>query len=154
MERITQRKRKRLEVGEIPVRFSLVCAFRVPRGFLDDFYKPFFLFSLLLVPGKPPQNLSAHATSTTSIRVKWNNVQDDSDISLFRIFYITTGQQNETISRTDVNASITSVDITNLGKFVNYTVWVRSISSRGPGTESFPIYVKTLEEGEHNDAFK
>lgn len=86
--------------------------------------------------------------------MKWNTVQDDSDILLFRIFYIATGQQNETISRTDVNASITSVDITNLGKFVNYTVWVRSISFRGPGTESFPIYVKTLEEGEYNDAFK
>lgn len=86
--------------------------------------------------------------------MKWNTVQDDSDILLFRIFYIATGQQNETISRTDVNASITSVDITNLGKFVNYTVWVRSISFRGPGTESFPIYVKTLEEGEYNDALK
>ena len=41
-----------------------------------------------------------------------------------------------------------SVKIENLEKFVNYTVLVQSVSTRGLGVSSIPIYVRTLEEGE------
>ena len=92
--------------------------------------------------------MSAHATSTTSIRVQWNTVPQDLNIKLLAVFYVTTNQKNETILRTDVNVTENGVEIGNLGKFVNYTVWIRSVSTRGPGISSYPIYVRTLEEGE------
>lgn len=47
----------------------------------------------------------------------------------------------------NVNAKEDSVEIGNLEKFVDYTVWVRSVSRRGPGLSSLLIYVRTLEEG-------
>lgn len=72
----------------------------------------------------------------------------EADIILLRVFYVKTSKQNETILRTDVNVTRRSVEIENLGKFVNYTVWVKSVSTRGLGVSSIPIYVRTLEEGE------
>lgn len=81
--------------------------------------------------------------------MEWNTLPDDSDIILLKVFYVTTSQQNETIARTDVNVTNNNVEIGNLGKFVNYTVWVKSVSRRGLGISSLPIYVRTLEEGEN-----
>ncbi|XP_022784712.1 protein sidekick-1-like isoform X2 [Stylophora pistillata] len=98
------------------------------------------------IPGKPPENISALASSTTSIRVNWNRVPSDSDIIQFKVYYVTADSQNETISMINVNATKDSVGIGNLEKFVNYTVWVRSVSRRGPGLSSLLIYVRTLEE--------
>ena len=80
--------------------------------------------------------------------MEWNTIPGDSDIILLKVFYVTTSQQNETIARTDVNVTNNNVEIGNLGKFVNYTVWVKSVSRRGLGISSLPIYVRTLEEGE------
>lgn len=107
------------------------------------------LFCLtFLVPGKPAQNILGQATGTTSILVEWNTVPVESDIILLNVFYVKTSKPNETISRTDVNVTKQSVKIENLEKFVNYTVWVQSVSTRGLGISSIPIYVRTLEEGE------
>lgn len=106
------------------------------------------LLNFILVPGKPPQNISGDATSTTSIRVKWNALPHDSDIILLKIYYVLTSQQNETSLSTDVNVTESGVYIVNLGKFVNYTFWIRSVSRRGLGISSNPIYVTTLEEGD------
>ena len=99
------------------------------------------------VPGKPPENVVALASSTTSIRVKWNRVPRDSDIIQFKVYYETANSQNETTSMINVNVTEDSVEIGRLKKFVNYTVWVRSVSRQGLGVSSLPIYVRTLEEG-------
>ena len=72
----------------------------------------------------------------------------ESDIIMLSVFYVKTSKPNERISRTDVNVTKRSVAIKNLAKFVNYTVWVQSVSTRGLGISSIPIYVRTLEEGE------
>jgi len=80
--------------------------------------------------------------------MKWTNVPKESDIILLRFLYIKTSKPNETISKNDVNVTKRSVKIENLEKFVNYTVWVQSVSTRGLGVSSIPIYVRTLEEGE------
>lgn len=99
------------------------------------------------VPGKPPENVLALASSTTSIRVKWNRVPRDSDIIQFKVYYETANSQNETTSMINVNVTEDSVEIGRLKKFVNYTVWMRSVSRQGLGVSSLPIYVRTLEEG-------
>ena len=78
--------------------------------------------------------------------MEWN-AEQNSDNSLLRVFYITAGQQNQTVAQTDINASENSVEIGNLGKFVNYTIWMKSVSKRGLGIASYPVYVRTLEEG-------
>ena len=107
------------------------------------------LFGLtFLVPGKPAQNISGQASGTTSILVEWTTVPVESDVILLRVFYVKTSKPNVTISRTDVNVTKRSVKIKKLEKFVNYTVWVQSVSTRGLGISSIPIYVRTLEEGE------
>lgn len=72
----------------------------------------------------------------------------DWDVILLKVFYITTSQHNETILWTDVNLTESDVEIRNLAKFVNYTVWIRSVSRWGLGISSYQIYVRTLEEGE------
>ena len=100
-----------------------------------------------LVPGKPPENVVALASSTTSIRVKWNRVPRDSDIIQFKVYYETANSQNETTSMININVTEDSVEIGRLKKFVNYTVWVKSFSRRGLGVSSLPISVRTLEEG-------
>ena len=99
------------------------------------------------VPGKPPENVVALASSTTSIRVKWNRVPRDSDIIQLKVYYETANSQNETTSMIKVNVTEDSVEIERLKKFVNYTVWVKSFSRRGLGVSSLPISVRTLEEG-------
>lgn len=99
------------------------------------------------VPGKPPENVLALASSTTSIRVKWNRVPRDSDIIQFKVYYETANSQNETTSMINVNVTENSVEIRRLKNFVNYTVWVRSVSRQGLGVSSLPIYVRTLEDG-------
>ena len=107
------------------------------------------LFGLtFLVPGKPAQNISGQASGTTSILVEWTTVPVESDVILLRVFYVKTSKPNVTISRTNVNVTKRRVKIKNLEKFVNYTVWVQSVSTRGLGISSIPIYVRTLEEGE------
>lgn len=80
--------------------------------------------------------------------MKWNALPHNSDIILLKVYYVLTSQQNETILTTDVNVTESGVDIVNLGKFVNYTFWIRSVSRRGLGISTNPIYVRTLEEGE------
>lgn len=118
---------------------------------ISNFSIPTFNFLKFLVPGKPPQNVSGHATGTTSIQMEWTTVPVESDVILLSVFHVKTGKPNETISRTDVNVTKRSIKITNLEKFVNYTVWVKSVSTRGPGISSIPIHVQTLEEGESRD---
>ncbi|RMX41265.1 hypothetical protein pdam_00012375, partial [Pocillopora damicornis] len=83
------------------------------------------------IPGKPPENVLALASSTKSIRVKWNRVPRDSDIIQFKVYYETANSQNETTSMINVNVTEDSVEIGRLKKFVNYTVWVRSVSRQG-----------------------
>ena len=80
--------------------------------------------------------------------MQWNALTNDySDVTHLKILFTSVNQENETIWTTDVNASKNSVNIGNLGKFVNYTVWIKSFSKRGLGFSSFPINVRTLEEG-------
>ena len=72
---------------------------------------------------------------------------DYSDVTHLKILFTSVNEKNETIWTTNVNASKNSINIGNLGKFVNYTVWIKSLSKRGLGFAGFPINVRTLEEG-------
>ena len=145
--------------GDLPVqpiwdnsKLSLFNSEAIQERINDDdikFLNTDILFGLtFLVPGKPAQNISGQATGTTSILVEWTIVPVESDIILLSVFYVKTSKPYETISRTDVNMTKRRVKIKNLEKFVNYTVWIQSVSTRGLGISSIPIYVRTLEEGE------
>ena len=80
--------------------------------------------------------------------MQWNALTNDySDGTHLKILFTSVNQENETIWTTNVDASKNSVNIGNLGKFVNYTVWIKSLSKRGLGFAGFPINVRTLEEG-------
>lgn len=80
--------------------------------------------------------------------MQWNALTNDySDVTHLKILFTSVNQENETIWTTNVDASKNSVNIGNLGKFVYYTVWIKSLSKRGLGFAGFPINVRTLEEG-------
>ena len=108
------------------------------------------IFSLNTVPGKPPTNMSVEATNPTSLLIKWKFPLPSYEPAIpnkaLRIFYKLQGNTTvQTIKDTNVTVGFHALD--KLKKFSWYTVWVKSVTSRGLGVESERFTIRTLEEG-------
>ena len=104
---------------------------------------------LCSVPGKPPRNITALASSPTSITITWEP-EKYCEVFLttrFKILYKHTGDSNFTVKSVDVDNSKSSFELTELDTFVNYTVWLIKVTTRGLGIASQKTFVRTLEEG-------
>ncbi|KAJ7375164.1 hypothetical protein OS493_001902 [Desmophyllum pertusum] len=101
------------------------------------------------IPGKPPTNLSVEAISPTSVLIRWkfpsSSYEPIIPTSALRIFYELQGDTTVKNIK-DTNATTGFVVLDKLEKFAWYTVWVKSVTSRGLGVESERFKIQTLEE--------
>jgi receptor-type tyrosine-protein phosphatase F len=105
----------------------------------------------LLVPGAPPTSVKAYADSSTSIRVTWEPPpanKQNGVIAYYKIFYVPR-------SRSDTEATIVAINnpearefvIDELEKWTEYRLWILAGTSVGDGPNSFPVDIKTDEDG-------
>lgn len=105
------------------------------------------LFFCFKVPGKPPTNVSAESTTSSSIKVTWlcADCQQHNSTIGFLISY-KLDNSNQTLAAA-VNRTVRDFLISGLKKFSNYTMYVSSVTVRGISMSSKRLTVRTLEDG-------
>lgn len=94
--------------------------------------------------------MSVKAINPTSVEIKWKfplpSYEPVIPNKALRIFYKLQG--NTTVQNfQDTNATTGFNTLDKLKTFSWYTIWVKSVTSRGPGVESERFKIRTLEEG-------
>ena len=105
------------------------------------------VFFFASAPSGPPTDVTASASSSTSITVNWSGVKENEQNGNITHYEIELSALNETKS---VLVSFTerSVEVLDLEEFTVYSVSVRAFTVVGPSPYSTPITATTLEDGE------
>lgn len=102
-----------------------------------------------VVPGAPPSNVSGEAVSPTAIKVSWeppSAERSTGNIIYYKLQVVEAG-------RSDSEATVikiingTSFVIDELKRWTEYRIWVLAGTSVGDGPASYPITVRTHEDG-------
>ena len=106
-------------------------------------------------PGAPPDFVKAFAESSTAIRVVWKPPpvgKRNGEIAYYKIFYVpssvpsTREEEEATLVRIeDSDASEFVID--ELKKWTEYRVWMLAGTLVGDGPPSYPVLVRTGEDG-------
>ena len=112
----------------------------------------------VLVPGKPPTNITSLALSPSSIAVNWNLLQSNHceifPLLGFRVFYSFNDKDNFTLNHfVNGNKSNSNVVIQDLENFEYYLIWIQTITLLGLGPKSKLVKTRTLEQGEVYDSY-
>lgn len=102
----------------------------------------------LLVPGAPPTNISAEATSPTTIAVSWQPPpveRSNGAIVYYKIYLVENGLSDSEASVMTVN--VTDIVLDELKRWTDYKIWILAGTRIGDGPRSYPIVVRTLEDG-------
>ena len=108
---------------------------------------------LFAVPSQPPVNLKAHNTSSTSIRVIWDEVPQGflhGILQGYRVFYKKTGDKNSSYVNVTTDSATRELHVTGLEKFTEYSTKVLAFTRKGDGAVSDNISVLTDEDGNGN----
>lgn len=103
-----------------------------------------------LVPSRPPTLVKAWNTSSTSIQVSWQPLNDSYYEHGVLLGYLLTyrrtdgrgGEDSTIICPGALNANITELD-----EYVEYTITVQAINIKGIGPASQPVSCTTDEDG-------
>ncbi|TGZ48005.1 Tyrosine-protein phosphatase Lar [Temnothorax longispinosus] len=101
------------------------------------------------VPGAPPQNVTGKAISPTSILVTWKPPaaeHSNGRIAYYRLQVIESGRSDSEARTIKLNDTRFVLD--ELKKWTEYRIWVLAGTRIGDGPPSFPILVRTHEDGE------
>lgn len=117
------------------------------------FFGKFFCYfgtlrRIFSVPGAPPQNVSGVAEGPTSIRVSWEPPpaeRSNGRIVYYKLHIVEAGRSDSEASEVKLNA--TSFVIDELKRWTEYRIWVLAGTSVGDGPPSYPITVRTHEDG-------
>lgn len=103
-----------------------------------------------VVPGAPPQNVTGEAVSPTSIQVNWEPPRERSSgkIIYYKLHFVEADRSDSEASVNKLNA--TSFVLDELKRWTQYRIWVLAGTSVGDGPASFPITVRTHEDGTLN----
>ncbi|XP_037912845.1 tyrosine-protein phosphatase Lar isoform X5 [Hermetia illucens] len=99
------------------------------------------------VPGAPPRNISAEATSPTTIALSWLPPpieRSNGRIIYYKVFFVEVGRSDSEATITTLNA--TSIVLDELKRWTEYKIWVLAGTSVGDGPSSHPITIRTLED--------
>ncbi|XP_037047701.1 tyrosine-protein phosphatase Lar isoform X5 [Bradysia coprophila] len=99
------------------------------------------------VPGAPPRNITAEATSPTTIAMSWQPPPIDRSngrIVYYKVFLVENGRSDSEASVTTLNA--TSIVLDELKRWTEYKIWVLAGTSVGDGPRSYPMTVRTHED--------
>lgn len=100
------------------------------------------------VPGAPPRNVTGRAISTTAIEVSWEpppNESTNGKIIYYKLHVVETGRSDSEALL--VRLSNTTFTLDELRKWTTYRIWVAAGTSVGDGPPSYPITVRTYEDG-------
>lgn len=116
---------------------------------------PYFLFVFFppitecyTVPGAPPRNVTGRAISTTAIEVSWEPPPMESAngrIAYYKLQVVETGRSDS--EARVIKLSDTKFILDELKKWTAYRIWVVAGTSVGDGPPSYPITVRTYEDG-------
>lgn len=105
-------------------------------------------FKNQIVPGAPPANISAFATSPTTIKVSWKPPPQDRSngrIVYYKLFFVEEGRIDSEADAVKLNTTEFVLD--ELKRWTEYKIWVLAGTSVGDGPKSYPITVQTHEDG-------
>ena len=101
------------------------------------------------MPGAPPQNITAIATTSSKIKVSWQPPPQDranGRIMYYKLFFVEEGR-----SDTDADSvtlwNVTEFVLDELKKWTEYKIWILAGTSVGDGPRSIPIKCRTHEDG-------
>lgn len=106
---------------------------------------------MCIVPGAPPRNVTAESTSPTTIAVSWlppPAERSNGRIEYYKLHFVEVGQSDNEATVTTLNH--TEMVIDELKKWTAYKVWVLAGTTVGDGPVSYPITVRTLEDGTYS----
>lgn len=104
--------------------------------------------TLKIVPGAPPSNISAVATSATTIKVSWKSPPQDRSngkIVYYKLFFVESDRPDGEADAVKLNTTEFVLD--ELKRWTEYKIWVLAGTSVGDGPKSYPINVQTHEDG-------
>ncbi|CAH1716486.1 unnamed protein product [Chironomus riparius] len=100
------------------------------------------------VPGAPPQNITATATSSSKIKVSWQPPPQDranGRIMYYKLFFVEEGRLD-----TDADSiklwNVTEFELDEMKKWTEYKIWILAGTSVGDGPRSIPIKCRTHED--------
>ena len=106
-------------------------------------------------PGAAPDYVKAYAESSTSIRVVWKPPpigKRNGDIIYYKIYYVPSSveptiedQKATMVKIDDFNTSEYVID--ELKKWTEYRLWMLAGTVVGDGPTSYPVLVRTGEDG-------
>lgn len=100
------------------------------------------------VPGAPPRNVTGKAISPTSILVTWEPPaaeRSNGRIAYYRLQVVESGRSDSEARNIKLND--TSFVLDELKKWTEYRIWVLAGTRVGDGPPSYPILVRTHEDG-------
>ena len=126
--------------------------------FLDILFHFFLPDFVCLVPGAPPELVKAYAESSTSIRVVWQPPPENKRngaITYYKLFYVPSSRQDSEATVVEIkNPDTREFVVDELRKFSEYRIWMLAGTQIGDGPVSYPILVKTDEDGTYNNRKK
>jgi netrin-G3 ligand len=112
------------------------------------------------VPGAPPQMVKAFPETSTSIRVSWQPPPENKrngKIVYYKIFYVQSTRSDPEATMIEIEKdSLKNYEFTidELLKYTEYRLWMLAGTSVGDGPISYPIIVKTDEDGTYTNLSK
>lgn len=101
------------------------------------------------VPGAPPTNITAEATSPTTIAVSWlppPAERSNGQIVYYKVFVVENGMSDSEATVTTLD-NHTEITLDELKRWTEYKIWILAGTRIGDGPRSYPIVVRTLEDG-------
>lgn len=103
------------------------------------------------VPGAPPRNVTGIAQSPTTILVSWEPPPTDrsnGNIAYYKVHVVESGRSDSEARVIKLNDTQYLLD--ELKKWTEYRIWVLAGTSVGDGPPSYPMTVRTHEDGMYN----
>lgn len=114
------------------------------------FFFVFFVFVIVAstVPSLPPQNVSSHNTSSTSLHISWQEVPHGFVHGILLGYRILFKIANKAVDFSVVSTSATTryKELHGLGKFTVYEIGVLAFTGIGDGPNSTSVFISTDED--------
>ena len=112
-------------------------------------YPKVTIIILSIVPGAPPQNLTAESVAIGTIQLSWNPPRSDRQYGIITGYSITYQINGSSESPMNVNTSnVTSFEIMGLKSNTNYSVTIAAINGAGTSMNVTAVVVMTIPNRE------
>ena len=109
-----------------------------------------WLSLFISVPRAPPSNIVAVNTSSTSLRVDWDEVSFPDQLGIIRGYRLIMWRTNHSaviLRNITILVPTRTFSLLGLEKYTNYTIQVSAFTIKGEGIKSEPTIAITDEDG-------